>query len=286
MPTSASPILILDSGLGGLTVAGAIRRAMPGEDLIYFGDTARVPYGCKSAGTVAGFVKQIVNFIQPYRPKHVVIACNTATAVALPAVKAMFPHLSITGVIDPGAKAAVAAAGSKLCPTIAVIATESTVRSKAYEKAVYKLRHYTKLILTPTPLLASIIEDGRDESDVLVKVALTQYLRPIAKMRPDVLVLGCTHYPVFKNVISQMMGPTCRVIDSAEMCAQDVARRLSRRLAITPDVAAIGSMRCFVTDDPAKFQSLAGRFFGEPVDRPSLVPLERLDEGLSLAVAA
>ena len=282
MPNAASPIVVLDSGLGGLTVAGAIRRVLPGEDLIYFGDTARVPYGCKSAGTVAGFVKQIVNFLQPYQPKHVVIACNTATAVALPAVKAMFPHMSISGVIDPGARAAVAAAGSKLSPTIAVIATESTVRSRAYEKAVYKLRHYCRMIIHPTPLLASIIEDGRNEADPLVRIALTQYLTPIAELRPDVLVLGCTHYPVYKRLIAEMMGPGCRVIDSAEMCAQDVARRLS----LNSDSSVVGSMRCFVTDDPTKFRNLAGRFFGERVEQPSLVPLERLDEGMTLSVAA
>jgi glutamate racemase len=282
MPTSASPIVVLDSGLGGLTVAGAIRRAMPGEDLIYFGDTARVPYGCKSAETVAGFVQQIVAYLQPYRPKHVVIACNTATAVALPAVKRAFPHLSISGVIEPGARAAVVAAGTKPAPMIAVIATESTARSKAYEHAVYKVRHHARMIIRPTPLLASIIEDGRNEDDPLVRVALTQYLRPLLEYRPDVLVLGCTHYPVFKKLISQMMGTNCRVIDSAEMCAQDVLRRIGQ----AGNRSGTGSLRCFVTDDPKKFRSLAGRFYGEPVDPPTLVPLDWLDAGISMAVAA
>src|SRR4051794_2170314 len=124
----ASPILVLDSGLGGLTVAKAMRDLLPHDDILYFGDTARLPYGSKTAATVTTFIRQIIAFLRPYDPKHVVIACNTATALALPAIRSEFPDLSISGVIEPGAKAAVAAAGAKEVPTIGIIATEATVR--------------------------------------------------------------------------------------------------------------------------------------------------------------
>ena len=206
MASNTSPIVVLDSGLGGLTVVRAIQQQSSNENIIYFGDTARVPYGSKSPQTVTGFVREIITYLQRYRPKHVVIACNTATAVALSAMKSEFDHLPISGVIEPGARAAVRAAGSKINPIIAVIATEATVKSKAYEQAIFRRRHHAILDIRPTSLLAPIIEDGRDEKDVLVRVALTQYLKPIADKGPDVLVLGCTHYPVFKRLISRMMG--------------------------------------------------------------------------------
>src|ERR1700736_1516773 len=127
MSTSSSPIVVIDSGLGGLTVVRALRSVLPTENILYFGDTARLPYGSKTAGTVMTFIQQIITFLLAYEPKHVVIACNTATALALNAVRPMFPRLSMSGVIAPGAKAAVAAAGSKRVPVIGVIATEATI---------------------------------------------------------------------------------------------------------------------------------------------------------------
>src|ERR1035437_5395085 len=135
MSCSASPIVVLDSGLGGLTVVQALRRALPDEDIVYFGDTARLPYGNKTAATVTRFVRDIINFLRPLDPKHVVIACNTATALALPSLCGLFADLPISGVIDPGARAAVAIAGRPQ-PTIAVIATEATTRSLAYATAI------------------------------------------------------------------------------------------------------------------------------------------------------
>src|ERR1700722_11039186 len=129
----SSPIVVLDSGLGGLTVVKALKAALPNEQILYFGDTARLPYGSKTAATVTTFVRQIIHFLLPWEPKHILIACNTATALSLPMIRCAFPELCITGVIDPGAKAAVMAAGTKQVPTIGVIATEATVRSRAYE---------------------------------------------------------------------------------------------------------------------------------------------------------
>jgi glutamate racemase len=278
MPSTLAPILVLDSGLGGLTVAAAIRKALPQENILYFGDTARVPYGSKSRETVTGFMREIIRYFQPHRPKHVVIACNTATALSLPALKAEFRHLPISGVIEPGARAAAMAAGTRQSPVIAVIATQATVDSKAYERAIYRRRHLAELLVRATPMLVPIIEDGRHDRDPLVRVALTQYLKPLIERSPDVLVLGCTHYPVFKRTISKIMGGSCRVIDSAELCAQDVARTLDAN-GLLRTAGPAGELRCFVTDDPGKFQRLATRFVGQEIDRPNWVSTDVLAAG-------
>ena len=272
-------------------MAKSIRKALPREDVLYFGDTARLPYGSKTSDTVSTFVKQIVAFLRPYDPKHVVLACNTATALAMTAVRTCFPELSISGVIEPGAKAAVVAAGAKPVPTIAVIATEATIRSRAYEKAIHRRRHHARLLLKATPLLVPIIEEGRAGDDPLVRLALKQYLAPlVSKHRPDVLVLGCTHYPIFKDVIARMLGPSVRVIDSAEQCADDVARRLRAAGLLKPEAApaggtraedwsgaaAPGELRCFVTDDPQRFGKLAPRFLGFEIPEPTWVSPDEL----------
>jgi glutamate racemase len=296
-----APILILDSGLGGLTVARAIRELMPQEDIVYFGDTARLPYGSKSGATVTGFVRQIISYFKPFSPKHVVIACNTATALALPAVRKEFPDLSISGVIEPGAKAAVIAAGSRHAPVIGVIATEATIRSKAYDRAILHRRHHARLLLQPAPLLAPIVEEARKADDPLIALALEQYLRPMLERAVDVLVLGCTHYPMLKAQIVAVAAPPIAIIDSAEECAQDVARRLAVRnllrdktpgwsgnrrssamqlgIDILPQSEAParpGKLRCFVTDDSPRFGKLASRFLGFDVPAPTWVSTDEL----------
>ncbi len=297
---SPPPIVVIDSGLGGLTVVRALREVLPAEDIAYFGDTARLPYGSKTAGTVSSFVKQIIGYLLPLRPKHAVIACNTATALAMPALRAAYPKLSISGVIEPGAKAAVIAAGAKQVPTIGVIATEATVRSKAYERAIHRRRNHARLLLRPTPLLVPIIEEGRGPDDPLVRLALQQYLSALVRHRIDVLVLGCTHYPVYGPLIREMVGSKVRVIDSAEQCAHDVARRLREggMMCHSPDLADAaaemaddavapaapaaareprsGALRCFVTDDPARFKRLAPRFLGVEIDMPDWVSPDEL----------
>jgi len=282
-----SPIVVLDSGLGGLTVVRELRNSLPQEDILYFGDTARLPYGTKTAHTVSGFIRQIITYLLPSDPKHVVIACNTATALALPQVRAAFPGLAISGVVEPGAKAAVVAAGSKQVPTIGVIATEATIRSKAYERAIHRRRNHARIVLRPTPLLVPMIEEGRHPGDPLVRLALEQYLKSMIQHGLDVLVLGCTHYPIFKGVIQKMVGGAVAVIDSARQCADDVAARLGEAgmlrgtTGAEPTVesvesAARGILRCFVTDDPDRFQRLAPRFLGVEIAAPALVPPEEL----------
>jgi glutamate racemase len=232
---------------------------------------------------VCHFVRQIVTFLQTMNPKHVVIACNTATALALPTISAEFPDLSISGVIEPGARAAVAAAGPQRLPTIGVIATEATVRSKAYERAILQRRNMAHVMLRPTPLLAPMIEEGRTSEDPLVESALRQYLQSMILRKVNVLVLGCTHYPLLKTAIAKVIGPKVRLIDSAEQCAQDVARRLQRKgllrepihspdeTAVDVTAGAIGRLRTFVTDDPDRFAALAARFLDMEIERPTLV---------------
>lgn len=279
-----SPIVVLDSGLGGLTVVAALRRRLPQEDIIYFGDTARLPYGSKSAATVSLFVREIIAYLQPLDPKHVVIACNTATALAMPAARAAFPHLPISGVIEPGARAAAAAAGAKPNPLIGVIATEATVRSRAYERAIARRRNYCRLMVRATPLLVPIIEEGRSETDPLVELALRQYLAPFVRYKVDVLVLGCTHYPLLRDRITAIMGPRTSVIDSAEMCAEDVAARLTRR-GMLRELGTPGQLRCYVTDVSPRFSRTAGRFLGVQVDPPVIVPLDELSPVRNSAAA-
>jgi glutamate racemase len=284
---SDAPIVVLDSGLGGLTVVRSLRAALPHEQILYFGDTARVPYGSKSAATVTSFVREIIAYFLDRNPKHVVIACNTATALALPAIRQHFPQLSISGVIEPGARAAVDACGSKPEPTIGIIGTEATIRSKAYERAIHRRRHHARMLLRPTPLLVPIIEEGRGADDPLVSLALHQYLWPMLEREIDVLVLGCTHYPMLKMPIQAMAGPRVRVIDSAERCAEDVARRLTSAslLRSAANAAATAAsddpsrmLRCFVTDESPRFAALASRFLGFPVGSCIVVPTDELHE--------
>jgi glutamate racemase len=279
----SSPIVVLDSGLGGLTVARAIRSALPQENLVYFGDTARVPYGSKSAETVSGFVREIITYLRPHGPKHVVVACNTATALALPALRKEFADLSISGVIEPGARAAAEAAGAKEHPVIAVIATEATIRSRAYEFAIYKRRSHARMMFRPTPLLVPIIEEGRTDDDPVVKLVLKQYLLPLHRRGMDVLVLGCTHYPILKDLIRRMVGPKVAVVDSAAACAEDVARRLRAAGLLCGsrqgERSGTGTLRCFVTDNTPRFAALASRFLGEAIEEPTWVALEELHRG-------
>lgn len=271
----SSPIVVLDSGLGGLTVARAIRAALPREDLVYFGDTARVPYGGKTGPTIIAFMRQIILYLQEMDAKQIVIACNTATALALQPIKREFRQIPISGVIEPGARAAAFAAGNKEYPVIGVIGTDATIRSGAYERALLRRRHRARVVCHATPLLAPIIEEGRTSADPLVRLALEQYLRPLLDHAPDVLVLGCTHYPILKDAIAQIAGPGVRVIDSAEQCAQDVAVRL-RSGGMLYGGDRCGRMRCFVTDDSPRFAAMASRFLGFQIAPPAWVPPEEL----------
>src|SRR6185295_4327295 len=190
--------------------------------------------------------KQIISYLAQHNPKHVVVACNTASAIALPAIRAAFPGMSISGIVEPAARSAVEAAGAKAIPLIGIIATEATIWSKAYEKAIHRRRHHARLLLRPAPLLVSLVEEGREETDALVKLARQQYLHPLAQRGVDVLILGCTHYTPLRSLIGRIMGGATLLIDSSERCAEDVARRLQATGLLRGGGSYDnGALRCF-----------------------------------------
>ena len=267
-----APVLVVDSGLGGLTVAAALRRRLPGERLVYVGDTARVPYGSKSpqaiTAAVTGVVRAAIGRME-VAPKHVVVACNSASAVALPALREV-ARCGVSGVVEPGAKAAARAAGRRVKATIAVIATEATIRSRAYEIAVGRRRPRARLLLKATPLLVPIVEEGRKHDDPVVRLALEGYLRPLMDManenggRLDALVLGCTHYPLLRRAIREVVGERVAIVDSATAAAEDVAGRLTTAGLLRAGDAAEG-VRLWATDLPHRVARAAERFLREPL---------------------
>jgi len=263
------PIAILDSGLGGLTIARELHALLPQEQIIYLADTARQPYGSRGPDAVIRMTRQLVRYLAGHQPKHFVLACNTSTALALPALRAEFAEHSFSGVIEPTVRAAVEAAGNKPQPLFGVLATEATIRSRAYERAIARRRNRAAVVLRPASLLVPIIEEGRTASDPLVRLAVRQYLHPLIARKIDVLILGCTHFPMLKSVMVQVAGPGIEVVDASARCAEDVARRLKSARKLKEGGA--GGMRCIVTDDADRFRQLSTKLLGLSIDQPLLV---------------
>jgi glutamate racemase len=257
---SSAPIGVFDSGLGGLTVAHAIMRRLPGESLIYFGDTARVPYGPKSPDTVRRYSREITSFLLEQGVKAVVVACNTATAHALPMLR---DHLDVPviGVVEPGARAAVRASRSG---RIGVIGTAGTIRSGAYVRAIHEEAPDASVIALPCPLFVPLVEEGWTTHDAARLVA-REYLAPFMNDAVDTLVLGCTHYPLLKPLIAEIVGPRVCLIDSAEETAADTRRMLAASAIQSPDRDA--AYRFIASDDPQQFLTLGQRFFGASIER-------------------
>lgn len=247
---------IFDSGIGGLTVLKEIMAALPDEHTIYLGDTARVPYGIRSAETVTRYSFENTRFLLNQEIKILVVACNTATAVSLDAVKKEFP-LPIIGVLEPGARAAAAATSTD---RIGVIGTEATIRSGAYEKAIKRLRPAAEVTSLPCPLFVSLVEEGWTENDVAELVA-ERYLAPLRDSGIDTLVLGCTHYPLLKKVITRSVGAGITLIDSATETAKETAAVLSKLNWRRPDPGE-AVRKYFVTDSPARFERIGALFLG------------------------
>jgi len=249
------PIGIFDSGAGGLTVVKAVAKALPREKIIYFGDTARVPYGIKSGETIRRYALEDVHFLMRFNPKMVVVACNTASAAALDYICERV-EVPVVGVIEPGAAAAAAASGSGV---IGVAATEATIESRAYEEAIARLRPDARVISKACPLFVPMVEEGRICGPVAEMVA-EEYLSGLSDLGADTLVLGCTHYPALRAVIASVVGPDVRIVDSAEETAQAAARLLSERgLART---SGEGGGAFYASDNPGRFRRLAGLFLG------------------------
>jgi glutamate racemase len=262
------PIAMFDSGVGGLTVAAAVRQSLGNEDIIYLGDTARVPYGIKSAETVTQFARQLACWLLRYRPKLIVVACNTLSAVAMPQLEAM--GLAIIGVVEPGARAAAALSAGR---TVAVLATEATVNSGAYIRAIQTIDSSVPVVQRSCPLFVPMAEEGRDSTDKLVNEAAYEYLEPIRRLRPGVVVLGCTHYPLLRDAIVRAVNGGAVVVDSAEETAWSVQRLLKRNNLLSSRANA-GRLRCYATDNAERFRRIGTRFCGEPLEHVELVPLD------------
>ena len=257
---SAAPIGVFDSGLGGLTVAHAIMRQLPSESLIYFGDTARVPYGPKSPDTVRRYSREISAFLIEQGVKAIVVACNTATAHALPALRDEL-DVPVIGVVEPGARAAVRATRTG---HIGVIGTAGTVRSQAYVRAIHAENPDVRVTALACPLFVPLVEEGWTNHPATHLVA-EEYLAPFVKDAIDTLVLGCTHYPLLKPLIGEIVGRSVRLIDSAEETAAD-----ARRMLAANDLAAAdgeGEYRFIASDDPQQFLTLGRRFLGSAIER-------------------
>jgi glutamate racemase len=250
-----SAIGIFDSGLGGLTVVEQVRRKLPRESVVYFGDTARVPYGTKSRGTVQKFSLQIARFLLRFGTKMILVACNTSSAQALPLLRKKFPGLCILGVIDPAAKyAALCGAGN-----IGIIGTEGTIRSGAYEKLIKKYNGKPRVLPRACPLFVPLVEEGWfDSHSGIVSRIAAEYIGPLKKKKMDALILGCTHYPLLRGIIGKVSGSGTEIIDSAEYAAAETARLLEENDMLSD--SARPAYRYFVSDEPKKFVFLARRF--------------------------
>ena len=266
MSGSNAPIGVFDSGLGGLTVVRELIRQLPNESIIYFGDTARVPYGPKGEDTVIRYSQDIAAFLRKQKVKAIVIACNTATAHAMPTLRAE-QDIPVIGVVEPGARAAVAASRNGM---IGVIGTRGTIRSRAYDKAIAKLAPGVTVTTAACPLFVPLIEEGWLDTEPTRTIA-RGYLEPFTGGKIDTLVLGCTHYPLLKTVIGETIGREVRLIDSAQETAAETARVLREHgiEATTSDA----HYRFVASDDPEQFLAVGQRFLGAPLERVELVTL-------------
>lgn len=266
-PSATAPIGVFDSGIGGLTVARELMRQLPHESIIYFGDTARVPYGPKSPETVRRYAHEITGFLREQGVKAVVVACNTATAHALDSLRAEQP-LPVIGVVEPGATAAVAATRGR---RIGVIGTAGTIGSGAYERAIRALAPDASIVARACPLFVPLVEEGWLDTEASRLIA-REYLAPVAAARIDTLVLGCTHYPLLKQLIGETVGGDVRLIDSAEQTAAATRRELDRLGLLAPDEAA-PRHRFIASDAPQQFLALGQRFLGATIDRVETLTL-------------
>jgi glutamate racemase len=259
------PIGIFDSGVGGLTVYRALHERLPDERFVYLGDTARVPYGTKSLATVERYAIENARFLESHGIKLLVVACNTASALALPAIRNSV-SIDVIGVISPGAKAAVRSASAG---GVGVIATEATVQSKAYSREIAKLDENLRVMERACPLFVSLAEEGWAETEVAKAVA-EQYLADLRNDRIMTLVLGCTHYPILRHVIQQTIGDDVCLIDSGEATAGEVESLLSERKLRHSELERESGPRVlgddldhfYVTDAAERFSKVAERFLG------------------------
>lgn len=268
MRHSAQPIGLFDSGIGGLTVARHVMSLMPHENIVYFGDTARVPYGSKSNETVIGYAHQAVSFLQNLDVKLIVVACNTASAVALDHVSRV-ASVPVVGVIEPGARSAV---GTTRSGTIGVIGTEGTVRSGAHQKAIATLNDAMTVHAQACPLFVGFAEEGLDQHPAALLMA-RDYLAPLLAQSIDTLILGCTHYPVLTRTIAKVAGPGVALIDPGIGTAM-MAQSILTELDLLNQSKGQPRYEYYLSDLPHKFVQIGERFLGRSFDHVHRVPLE------------
>jgi glutamate racemase len=261
------PTGVFDSGLAALTVVHAIYERLPAESTIYFGDTARVPYGPKSPETVRRYSLEILHWLLGQNVKAVVVACNTSTAHALDALRAASP-VPVIGVIEPGARAAVRAAEGR---GIGVIGTAGTVASGAYVRAIHALAPKAEVVQRACPLFVPLVEEGWFDHHATELIG-QEYLAPVRQAGVGALVLGCTHYPLLKPLLHRVMGPGVALIDSAAETARALADALVQGGIEAPD-GGKASHRFAVSDDAPRFLAVGGRFLGDRLAEAEVVDL-------------
>lgn len=254
------PIGVFDSGVGGLTVVGQMQNILPNEDVVYFGDTARVPYGTKSRETVTRFSVENVELLMEYDVKMVVVACNTASSLSLDFLKRCF-RVPIVGVIEPGARAAVSATRNR---RIGVIGTRATISSGAYEKAVRKIGTGYKVFVQSCPLFVPLVEEGWTDKKVAHDIS-SIYLKSLKTEGIDTLVLGCTHYPLLKNAIKKALGGGVFLVDSAREVAKETKDILDVG-GLLNGSAKKGKYKFFVSDEPSRFINMGERFLRRKIE--------------------
>lgn len=255
------PIGVFDSGLGGLTAVRELARIMPEEDLVYFGDTGRVPYGSRSKETIIHYAQQDVAFLNTFNPKAIVIACGTVSTTALDTLQRQ-SAIPIFGVVESAARAA---ARMTRNGRVGLIGTEASIRSGAYERALAALAPTVEITAEACPLFVPLVENGRyHPGDSVAETVVAEYLQPMKEQGVDTLMLGCTHYPLLRPIISEYMGEDVALVDVGEQCARWVADQLAAR-SMRTDRTEKGSHRYFVSDSPAGFCKPASIFLGEDV---------------------
>jgi glutamate racemase len=264
---ASAPIGVFDSGIGGLTVVRELMRQLPDESIIYFGDTARLPYGPKSSETVIRYSREITSFLRDQGVKIVVVACNTATAHALPTLRDEY-DLPIIGVIEPGSRAAARATRSG---SIGVIGTQGTINSRAYERAIAAELPSARITARACPLFVPLVEEGWLQTEATNLIA-HEYLAPFAGGTVDTLVLGCTHYPLLKRAIGEVVGRQVRLIDSAEETAAETVATLRDR-KLTREGETNPRYRFISSDIPNQFLRVGQRFLGKSIDNVETVTL-------------
>ncbi|MFZ5630088.1 MAG: glutamate racemase [Spirochaetota bacterium] len=265
-PMASMPIGVFDSGLGGLTVLREIHRQLPHENLVYFGDTARVPYGNKSATTIVRYAREIVRFLLLRDVKAIVVACNTASSYALEAIREM-TDIPVLGVIDPAVRSLTQRARHQA--VAGLIATKGTIASHAYDASLQRHHGHQTLISQACPLLVPLIEEGYADSQA-AELILRDYLAPLARQGTEYLILGCTHYPLIAGAIKRLY-PQFNLIDSAEETARELQQLLEAKALLRP--AAAARIELFVSDMTESMQKLRELFFSGRVDRFEIAQL-------------